>query len=651
MSTLSATGAWAVAARSLEKSLAELRQWREATAESLAAFRRWALVARLLDEQAAARLAHLERRLASDRLTIAFVAEYSRGKSELINAIFFGDAGQRLLPSGPGHTTLCATEIAWDPARPPSLRLLPIQTREGQKALREHIQETEGWTVVEIDPARPESVAQACEAITESIEVDAGHAASLGFRLEAEGRVPIPRWRYAMLNLPHPLLAAGLTILDTPGHNTLGTEPELTLHRVPDSAAIVFMLTAETGPTQADKDLWDEHIAPMEGLERNCFVVLNKIDALRDGARTEAQVLAEIDRQVRAAADTLAIDPTRVFAISARQALAARIAGDGDTLIRSRLYRLEHALARRTVHERRREHTASIGAELRAAISESRALAASRLDYTREQMEALVALQGRNQKLVETLARKASLERARIEQARAMLMGLRTVHNRHSDELARLLDPNAIRNAAIQARQAVVGSAFSMGIGEALDGFFADARRRMTEGVRIIEEAKAMMGNVGRSFAREHRIAVPEATDFTTERFLAEIDRLEQRCARDFKGTAALVLHRRKTLGALFFDTVALKVVHAFEIADREVRTWMNGFIRPLEAHVNSFQEQANARIEGMGRIQNAETDLVGRMEELKKMIAEVTAQKAELEAHHERLKALLEAPPERSLA
>ena len=77
----------------------------------------------------------------------------------------------------------------------------------------------------------------------------------------------------------------------------------------------------------------------------------------------------------------------------------------------------------------------------------------------------------------------------------------------------------------------------------------------------------------------------------------------------------------------------------------------MNGFIRPLEAHVNSFQEQANSRIEGMGRIQNAETDLVDRLEELKRMIAEVGAQKAELEAHHERLKALLEAPPERSLA
>ena len=110
-----------------------------ATAASLASFRRWATVGRLIDEQTAARLAHLERRLQSERLTIAFVAEYSRGKSELINALFFADLGTRLLPSGVGRTTLCPTEIAWDPARPPSIRLLPIQTRESPRALREFI--------------------------------------------------------------------------------------------------------------------------------------------------------------------------------------------------------------------------------------------------------------------------------------------------------------------------------------------------------------------------------------------------------------------------------------------------------------------------------------------------------------------------------
>jgi len=650
MSTLSATGAWVSGSRSFERSLAELKAWRDGTAQALAEFRRWAVVARLLDEQTAQRLAHLERRLLAERLTVAFVAEYSRGKSELINALFFADFGHPLLPSGPGHTTRCATEIGWDPARPPSLRLLPIGTREQPKALREYLSEAEGWTTVEVDPARPESLASACEAVSESIEVDASRAADLGFRVESAGLVRIPRWRYAMLNFPHRLLADGLTILDTPGHNTLGTEPELTLRRVPDSAAIVFMLTAETGLTPADAELWAEHIAPIDGLERSCFVVLNKIDALRDGARTDAQVLAEIDRRVRDSAEALAMEPTRVFALSARLGLAGKIGGDSDALLRSRLYRLEQALARRTIHERRSDYAAAVRAELRAAVAEARALIRSRADYAREQEEALAALQGRNQKLVEALARKASQERLRIEQARATLMGLRTVHNRHADELARLLDPNAAREAGIRARRAVVESTFSSGIGGALDAFFSDARERIRSAVAIIGEARTLMGNVRRAFERDYRIAAPEAVDFATDRFLVEIDRLEERCARDFKG-ASLLLHRRKTLGALFFDTVALKIIHVFEIADREVRTWMNAFIRPLEGQVNDFQERANSRIEGMGRIQNAETDLLQRLEELRRIAAEIDAQREQLEAHDRKLRALVEEQPERSLA
>lgn len=647
---MTTTGAWPIASRSLERSLRELKQWRDGTAEALASFRRWALVARLIDEQGAARLAHLERRLAADRLILAFVAEYSRGKSELINALFFGAQGYRLLPSGPGTTTLCPIEIAWDPTRAPSLRLLPIHTREGPKALREYIQGDEGWNESALDPDRPETLAAACEAVSESIEVDAAHAASLGFRVEGEGRVPIPRWRYALLNLPHPLLADGLAILDTPGRAALDAEPELTLRRVPDAAAIVFILSAESGLEAVDTELWNEHIAPIEGLERLCSVVLNKIDLLRDG-RSEAQVLAALDGEVRSAAEALRVDPTRVFPLSARQALEGQLRGDADAMLRSRLYRLEQALAKRTVNERRAEHAIAVRAELRIAIAEARALAASRLAYAQERTEELAALQGRNQKLVESLARKASLERARIEQARAMLMGLRTVHNRHAEELARLLEPAQVREVGLRARRAVLDSAFSSGIGEALDGFFADARTRLESAVGVIAETRKMMSTVGRSFARDHRIAAPELEDFATDRFLVEIERLEQRCARDFKGTASLVLHRRKTLGALFFDTVALQVVRVFEIADREVRTWMNGFIRPLESQVAALQEQANGRIEGMGRIQDAEGDLMARLEELKTICADVGTQREQLEAHHERLRALAESQPERSLA
>ena len=53
----------------------------------------------LADAQVDVKVQQLLERLHQDKLVVAFVAEFSRGKSELINAIFFADFGQRILPS------------------------------------------------------------------------------------------------------------------------------------------------------------------------------------------------------------------------------------------------------------------------------------------------------------------------------------------------------------------------------------------------------------------------------------------------------------------------------------------------------------------------------------------------------------------------
>ena len=648
---MSVTGSWFVGTKAFESSLAELKEWRDATSASLAAFRRWGQVERLIDDHTAQRLAHLERRLAAERLTIAFVAEYSRGKSELINALFFADLGARLLPSGAGHTTLCPTEILYDAARAPSIRVLPIETRESPKSLREYLAGIDTWKEIPLDPAKPETLAAAFEVLAESEHVSAAEAANLGFAPGEATRVEIPRWRYAVVNFPHPLLKGGLAILDTPGHGTLAAEPELTLNRVPDADAIVFMVSVDAGVTDSDRALWVDHIEPIGSDSNTRFIVLNKIDALREHAATEAQVLSEIDRQVRATAEALGVDPTRIFALSARQGLAGRAQADRDTLMRSRLYRLEQALSQGLVHRRRHDHATAVRAETRAVLAESKALLDSRYAFTADQVAELSALQSRNQKLIETLARKANVERARQEEARVTMAGLRSLHNRQADELSKLLDPDLARERGMRAREAIRASAFSKGIPEALDAYFRDSRERLRGAIEVIVEVKKMMDTVRRKFDEDYGLGTVEAPDFGTERFLVELERLEEQCGLDFKSRTSLITFRRKTLGTLFFDTVALNVIRIFEIGDREVRAWMNAFIRPLEAQLSASQDQTNSRIEGMGRIRDAETDLVVRLAELETLVDDVEGQRHAWEAHSERLTRLLEVERDASLA
>ena len=632
---MSATGTFTPQSHSFEASLAELREWRENVAGSLAAMRRWAIMGRLIDEQAATRLGHLEQRLVGEKLTLAFVAEQSRGKSELINALFFASQGARLLPPS-GGKILCPVEILWDPSRPPSIRLLPIETRDEGNALRAYFGDPQAWREDPFDPAKPESVAAACEVLTQSRLVNGA---------------PVPRWRYAIINFPHPVLAAGVSLLDTAGLATLASEPELSFHRVPDAAAVVFVVSAENAVADADRALWTEHVATISGIHESCFVVLNKIDGLRDGARGEGQVLTEIDRQVKVVADALRVDPTRIFALSAKQGLNAKLVNDRDGLLRSRLYRLEQALSRGMMRQRQLAHATEARAEARGVLGETRALIASRLSFARDQLEELEALQGRNQKLIEALAKKAGIERGRIEQARATMDGMRSAHDRHARELDKLLDPAAARADAAKTREALVGTAFSRGIGEILDQFFRGAREKLQHAIELIVEERGLMANVGRRMTQEYKIATVEMAEFGTDRFLVELARIEEHCAREFKGGSSMFLKSRKTLGTLFFDTVATQVIRIFEIADRETRAWMGGFVRPLEAQLASYQEQSYSRIEGMGRIQTAETDLLARLEQLRKLAATMAHQLEEHEAHEKRILGLLNVSRDTTLA
>ena len=117
--------------------IAAYSEWRSRLSANLGEFQGWLSENDLADAQSDLRLSQLLERLREDRLNVAFVAEFSRGKSELINAIFFADFGNRILPSSAGRTTMCPTELLHDPQKTPRIELLPIQTRASNASVSE----------------------------------------------------------------------------------------------------------------------------------------------------------------------------------------------------------------------------------------------------------------------------------------------------------------------------------------------------------------------------------------------------------------------------------------------------------------------------------------------------------------------------------
>ncbi|MBA4003654.1 MAG: dynamin family protein, partial [Delftia sp.] len=88
--------------------------WRRGFAQQLHALREWLQSQELLDVAVQERLQRLEAQVRGDKVMVAFVAEFSRGKSELINAVFFAHYGRRLMPASAGRTTMCPAELGWE---------------------------------------------------------------------------------------------------------------------------------------------------------------------------------------------------------------------------------------------------------------------------------------------------------------------------------------------------------------------------------------------------------------------------------------------------------------------------------------------------------------------------------------------------------
>jgi hypothetical protein len=275
---------------SLELEISRFHTWRAGLVSAVNEYREWLEHTGQLDMHQSIRFYDLLEALKHGRVMLAFIAEFSRGKTELINALFFSNFQQRLLPSDLGRTTMCPTEIFHDPNEPPYIRLLPIETRYRDESIAQLKNMPMEWSTIRLNLDSPDSVRQAMLALAEVRKVYPLEARMMGLLNEvepAEGpeavsdreKVEIPAWRYALINFPHPLLINGLSILDTPGLNALGLEPELTLSTLPNAHAALFLLGVDTGVTRSDMEVWQRYV---KDSIHTRIAVLNKIDLVWD---------------------------------------------------------------------------------------------------------------------------------------------------------------------------------------------------------------------------------------------------------------------------------------------------------------------------------------------------------------------------------
>ncbi len=614
--------------------------WRRRLSGRISGLHDWLQQQDLADAQVDIKVQQLLERLHQDKLIVAFVAEFSRGKSELINAIFFADFGQRLLPSSAGRTTMCPTELLYDAARPPSIRLLPIETRLKDATVSEFKNYADEWVTFPLDLGNAEKMGEVLGRVSQVKRVPIDLARKYGLFGDGEedmlaaledndeSTVDIPCWRHAVINFPHPLLQQGLVILDTPGLNAIGTEPELTLNLLPNAHAVLFILAADAGVTKTDLEVWNQHLSGDDpATKAGRLVILNKIDGLWDDLKSEGEINAEIGRQMRSTAQMLGIPASQVFAASAQKALLAKVNGDDALLARSRLPALEQSLSQKLIPAKRDIVGAASQAELRALAAGVRAILDARVAGIAEQLAELTALRGKNQDVVGHMMERVREEKELFERGLARYTALRNVFTQQTNELFDHIGLEALRANAGRTRRSIEDSPFTKGVRGAMSQFFAGIRNDFDAAARQAGEIHDMMRAMYTRFAKEHGLEPFNPPPFSVLKYQKEVERLERAYNTHFNTLWNMVSKAKFALMKRFFETIASRVKHVYDIANRDVEAWLKAVMSPLETQVREHHLQLRRRLESIKRIHHASDELEERIAELEQQEAAIAHQ------------------------
>lgn len=618
-------------AASFNEQFGQYGAWRRGFATQLQELREWLMAQDLLDSSVQERLQRLEEQIRSDKVMVAFVAEFSRGKSELINAIFFAHYGRRLMPASAGRTTMCPAELGWESELEPCLRLLPIDTRESPESLGQWRMRSDAWVRHPLDIGNAQQIADTLVKVAEVRKVSVDQARALGFwhdddeadnpLVDADGWVEVPMWRHALINMPHPLLKQGLVILDTPGLNAVGAEPELTVNLIPQAHAVVFVLGADTGVTKSDLAIWRNHVLPAgagkaggdDALAASRLVVLNKVDTLWDSLSSGAQVQAQLLRQQQDSANLLGVSAERVLPVSAQKGLVAKVGRNDALLQASGLPAFEDLLANGIMGQRQQVLQAAAHAhvlQLQAQVERVINIRRSDLD---DQLVELCGLRGKNATVIASMRSRIEAEYQDFDRSAIKIKAMRTVHMRMLKELFQLLSSVTLKAELAELKAALDQSGFKLGVRKVYEQTFERLHAVAARVQAQAEEMQSMLSSAFKELNAEFSFALQMPPPLMLSEFTDDLRSIEGSYTQ-YLGLSSTFKLSSADFSQRLIKALALRLRTVFEAASNDVDMWSKTLTAPVEAQLRDRKRSYTRRLEAVDRISGAATELEERI-------------------------------------
>ncbi len=598
----------------------EYSVWRAKLVQAIEMYHQWRSRYGMNDPHSTETILNILNGLQSDKITLAFVAEFSRGKTELINSLFFAETGVRLLPSSPGRTTMSPTELFHDEKGGNYIRLLNIESRLEDISLAEFKKNPDRWTQIDLDCDSPTQMQEAFKELVATKLVDREIADKLGLWNEREAaeqgiinpeKVEIPCWRHALISFPHPLLKEGLSILDTPGLNALGTEPELTLSMLPSAQAIVFVLAADTGVTKSDLEMWHNHVCHNRGgNKQGLAVVMNKIDAMWDDLAGENGYDDSIRSQIKTSATTLKIDENVIFPVSAKQALLAKVKADEELLAKSRLAALENYLANDILKQRKNILLGTVVRDIGFLVDESSNLANASLANAVAQLDEFKKIDFQNQdmtsKLMAETRDRQNLYMANVENFQAS----RRVFGVQAQILIDSFAKEKIDVIIKTTKHDMAKSLTTYGMKQNIRKLFDELRDLLQDSVDITNETRRLVKAIHKKFKDEYGFKEIEPQLFSIKQYQIELEQIFDE-GEAFRTSARTTMSEQSIVINKLYSTLISKARNILRQAHADATTWSNGVLTPLMHQIKDHKKQIEGRLQMLRKINESKDNII----------------------------------------
>jgi len=616
----------------LEGEVQSYNRWREQLTRSVNAYHDWLESNGKLDVQQSIRFYDLLENLNKGRLLLAFLAEFSRGKSELINALFFSSFKERLLPSDVGRTTMCPTEIFHDPNEEPYLKLLSVETRYRDESISQLKNMPVEWSKIRLNINSSKDMRDALKALADTKKVYSLEARMLGLSpmMDESGNMPseeelveVPAWRYALINYPHPLLSNGLAILDTPGLNALGMEPELTVSTIPSAHAILFLLSIDTGVTKSDMEIWERYVRP--GLPRK-IAVLNKIDLMWDELKTPVEIEKGMRRMIATTSQALNLPPEQIFALSAQKGLLAKIRGDVGLVKKSGIEALERYLGEQIVPAKRQILAHAVQGEIGAMMVSSRSSIETKIATNRLSVDELNGMVGKSRDVVQRLWAKIASEKNAYNAALAeykVQFGMFTTKRR---ALMDMFNQTKMDVLISRSAQAINDSWTTPGLWRGMRELVKLMSEDFDKIFAASEDIKALMQGAYNTFTEKFafpRMTIP-TLDLDTHRVKLK---LLMHDTEVFCKDPLNVMTEKSFLIRRFYRSLVAQARTLYSDAKAQSERWIQSVTVPIETQIKDHKAQLQQRLDNLAKINDRSSTINEQLAALQRIEADLQGQ------------------------